>query len=114
MSNNQDNGNAAMREALVLIANTTECLEASLKRDNVWDGHIQAVCNIIEVARHALAKPPRNCDLFDTKDECREAFQKLRGHCVWADVSLWDNRDEIEAFLDWLFATKKGETDGSK
>ena len=64
--------------------------------------------------RVALSAPPRNCDLFDTKDKSREAFQKLRGHRVFADVSLWDNRDEIELFLDWLFATKKGATDGSK
>lgn len=51
--------------------------------------------------------PPRNCERFQTKDAAREAFQKLRGHRVWADVSLWDDRDEIEAFLDWLFALGK-------
>ena len=49
----------AMRNALVLIANIAECLEASLKRDNVWNGHIQAVGNIIEVARHTLETPIR-------------------------------------------------------
>ena len=53
----------------------------------------------------ALASPPRNCERFQTKDAAREAFQKLRHHRVWADVSLWDDRDEIEVFLDWLFAT---------
>ena len=52
----------------------------------------------------ALASPQRNCERFQTKDAAREAFQILRGHRVWADVSLWDDRDEIEAFLDWLFA----------
>ena len=55
----------------------------------------------------ALAAQPRNCDRFQTKDAAREAFQKLRHHRVWADVSLWDDKDEIEAFLDWLFATGK-------
>ena len=55
----------------------------------------------------ALASPLRNCERFQTKDAAKEAFQKLRGHRVWADVSLWDDRDEIEAFLDWLFATGK-------
>lgn len=50
-----------------------------------------------------ISRPLRNCDLFDTKDKAREAFQKLRGHRVLADVFLWDDRDEIEAFLDWLF-----------
>lgn len=58
-------------------------------------------------ARAALAEPPRNCERFQTKDAAREAFQKLRGHRVMADVSLWDDRDEIEAFLDWLFALGK-------
>jgi len=58
----------------------------------------------LEELRDALAAPPRNCNVFSTKDTAREAFQKLRGHRVLADVSLWDDRDEIEAFLDWLFA----------
>ena len=64
----------------------------------------------IKKARAALSALPRNCDLFDTKDKAREAFQKLRGHSILADVSLWDDRDEIEAFFDWLFTEAKGET----
>ena len=57
-------------------------------------------------ALDAISAPPRNCDRFQTKDAAREAFQKLRKHRVWADVSLWDDRDEIELFLDWLFANE--------
>ena len=62
---------------------------------------------LLNMAKAALAAPVRNCNMFQTKDAAREAFQKLRGHRVWADVSLWDDRDEIEAFLDWLFALGK-------
>ena len=93
----------AMREALEYAAR----ILAKWRQDapfSAWNEYGEA----IDKCRAALAAPPRNCDKFDTKDKAREAFQKLRGHCVWADVSLWDNRDEIEAFLDWLFATKKG------
>lgn len=59
--------------------------------------------------KNAGSTPPRNCDLFDTKDKAREAFQKLRGHSIRADVSLWDDRNEIEEFFNWLFAEAKGE-----
>ena len=65
--------------------------------------------DVIAKAKAALASPQRNCERFQTKDAAREAFQKLRHHRVWADVSLWDDRDEIEAFLDWLFALGKKE-----
>lgn len=67
----------------------------------MWQNEIRGAHKAVEAA---LGKPPRNCDVFGTKDTTREAFQKLRGHRVWADVSLWDDRDEIEAYLDWLFA----------
>lgn len=62
-----------------------------------------------DMAKAALSAPPRNCDLFDTKDKAREAFQKLRGHRILADVSLLDDRDEIEALFDWLFTEANGD-----
>lgn len=114
----KDGGNAAaMREAALpwiafaewLLENAGKDALGAAIRDN---GPI--IRQRLEELRAALAKPPRNCDVFGTKDATREAFQKLRRHRVFADVSLWDSRDEIEAFLDWSFATateQKGETD---
>lgn len=93
----------AMREALNEIQ--LVCYKAG-----ITIGY-DVACGIIKSkSRAALYAPPRNCDLFDTKDKAREAFQKLRGHRILADVSLWDDRDEIEALFDWLFAKPKGET----
>lgn len=96
---------AKLREALDLVDEgfTEGCLDAPGDCPTKHDLHRVSV--IREKVKSALAAPPRNCERFQTKDAAREAFQKLRHHRVWADVSLWDDRDEIEAFLDWLFAT---------
>ena len=59
--------------------------------------------------RAGLEAPTRNVDRFATLDEAREAFQKERGHKVWADVELWDSMDEAGAFVRWLFARVEGE-----
>ena len=111
---------AAMRKALVLIANTAECLEASLKRDNVWDGHIQAVCNIIEVARHTLAKPPHEAK-WTANGGYEFACCSSCGHLQYTG---WDSRaeqsdkigdfHELYKFCPNCGAQMKGETDGSK
>lgn len=93
---------AKLREA---CAEAAESAAEIMERVRHKDGLAFNTANYIAgVARTALAAPPRNCNVFSTKDTAREAFQKLRGHRVLADVSLWDDRDEIEAFLDWLFA----------
>ena len=95
-------GNAAkLREALKDIGRIVEQIRL-LYSDYPSETH-----EIARKANAALASPQRNCERFQTKDAAREAFQILRGHRVWADVSLWDDRDEIEAFLDWLFAIGK-------
>lgn len=94
---------AAMREALKQAMRVLHCsIVAEIL--NGEDAH-----EALNAVTTALSAPPRNCDLFDTKDKAREAFQKLRGHRILADVSLWDDRDEIEALFDWLFAKPKGE-----
>lgn len=84
-----------------------------IRYDYVWYPYtlesVKEICDRMNKEAE-IGRPLRNCDLFDTKDKAREAFQKLRGHRVLADVSLWDDRDEIEAFFDWLFeeVEKKG------
>lgn len=112
-------GNAAkMRDALVetqsVIAKCMDILNmipGGVEYDGLIDDVADELCDLREShVKPALSAPPRNCDLFDTKDKAREAFQKLRGHRILADVSLWDDRDEIEALFDWLFAKPKGET----
>ena len=108
---NEKLGNAAtMREALekVMFYLPHFLQYMRLHREEAEAGGYYE--RILEVVNAALSSPPRNCDLFDTKDKAREAFQKLRGHRILADVSLWDDRDEIEALFDWLFAKPKGET----
>lgn len=98
-------GNAkAMREAL------SDACYAMLNFLKTQNGGFDEMANAFDKAKSALSAPPRNCDLFDTKDKAREAFQKLRGHRILADVSLWDDRDEIEALFNWLFAKPKGGT----
>lgn len=62
----------AIRDALILIANTAEVLEASLKRDNAHESDIQAAANIRNVAWEALAKPLRNCDVGTAKETSNE------------------------------------------
>ena len=114
------NNMAAMHEALAVLnrINTIglKRLLVELVEADIFDGGlINKTISAVENARRVLSAPPRNCDMFQTKDAAREAFQKLRKHRVWADVSLWDDRDEIELFLDWLFAPaaeRRGESDG--
>jgi len=55
-------------------------------------------------ARYALSTPPLNCNRFATAEEARLEFQRIRGHKVWADIELWDDMDEVFAFVRWLFA----------
>ena len=109
-------GNAAkLREAAeVTLTTIKKCMDIlnSIPSDCGYDGLVEDVgdelCGLRDdFINAALAAPPRNCERFQTKDAARDAFQKLRHHRVWADVSLWDDRDEIEAFLDWLFALGK-------
>ena len=97
---------AKMREALSRILGTVDHLQTRFDMPKLAS---EEIVELKQIAESAISAPPRNCDLFDTKDKAREAFQKLRGHIIRADVSLWDDRNEIEAFFNWLFAEAKGE-----
>lgn len=63
---------------------------------------------LVPMLRAALAAPARNCDRFARAAEATRAFQVSRGHAVLADACLWDDRDEIGAFIEWLFEPEKG------
>ena len=91
----------------------TAALRDALKKVTTWadsgEGESEFGCEDCvhdreEMARAALDEPARNCDVFATLKDAREAFQKMRGHRVWGDVELWDDRDEIGEFFRWLFA----------
>lgn len=99
---NQFGNAAAMRKALESVRNW--CINRLVNAP--YQVTVEGILSFVNVG---LSVHPRNCDLFDTKDKAREAFQKLRGHRILADVSLWDDRDEIEALFDWLFSKPKGE-----
>ena len=86
---------AAMREALGNIRDLMLGLRAG---DSVSSAHI------LSVVDRALAAPARNCDLYPTAEKATRAFQQMRNHRVRADACLWDDRDEIGTFIDWLFA----------
>lgn len=81
---------------------------------------------IANICRAALAKPPRNCDVFKSEDEAKSAFIAYYNETFGLNGSI----DEIGAcdlkhnvdgichdYIQWLLAPateRKGEEDGSK
>ena len=86
----KDGGDAAaMREALVKLVDFCSRL---WKREKLTP--------LLERARAALAKPPRNCDKFQGDiEELREACLRERG--------LNPDEDFPEIFCEWLLAAAK-------
>jgi len=112
---------AALREALEHCRNCAQMIPQFVQGSRPERSSLDAVARyanaIVGEVKAALDKPARNCDKFKSLDEARKAFQILRGHKVWADVGLWDDRDEISAIFRWLFATataQEGANDGDK
>ena len=97
------NNTKAMREALKEIHDRVNSLDEECGVDPI---------EIRDIARTALAAPPRNCDRFKTKEEAATAFAKEKNLWIPQHI-LWD----LAPWLDWLFATateQKGANDGSK
>lgn len=88
-------GNAAMmREELMEIQ--LLCWKAGVTMEYA------VACGIIKAkSRAALAAPPRNCDLFATLDDARNAF--------FADYVPDETCSSATAFATWLFDEAKGE-----
>lgn len=92
---------AAMREALEKLK------EAYFEND---DGFARIDCSIVPdfegLIDAALAAPARNCDLYATLDDARNAF--------FADYVPDETCSSATAFAIWLFDEAKGATDEQK
>lgn len=87
---------AAMREALEMIHDKVNGLDEECGVDPV---------EIRDIARTALAAPPRNCDEYDCKSDAEVGFVKQTGETDESPL-YW------QLFANWLFATaeeRKGE-----
>lgn len=104
LANSPYGNGAKMREALEYIKQWSEDCISEEGADNVDD--------MIAVVDDALAEPPRNCDRLPNRAAAIEAYQKETGLNKHPAV-LW-TAAQIYAFIDWLFATKKGENDAIK
>lgn len=99
-------------DAIITPVNNAACrnaLEEILEKINEWDTggileHWQ-YSQLFDIADHALAEPPRNCERFKTKEEAATAFANEKKQWIPQQV-LW----ELAPWLDWLFVTmeKKG------
>ena len=97
---------AAMREALDEILETINKWRANNEMEH-WQ-----YSQLWDIANAALAEPPRNCDLYDSKEFARKVHEEYCSKYISAASNKFDFPMEFD---DWLFATAtKGETDGSK
>lgn len=89
---------AKLREAVKRI------VAASIvaKNANAPEWILQRMADIFAVATTALAAPPRNCDLYKTKEEAQEAF--LKEPCDHPCGICWVGDINNECGVDWLFA----------
>ena len=95
-------GNSAkMRKALDKLLNFLRWVYAQdypVSRDKLADA--------IDIGVSALAAPPRNCDMYTTLDDARNAF--------FADYVSDGTCSSATAFAIWLYDEAKGVTYGSK
>ena len=64
------------------------------------------LADAIDIGVSALAAPPRNCDMYTTLDDARNAF--------FADYVSDETCSSATAFAIWLYDEAKGVTYGSK
>lgn len=111
-----NNNTKAMREALKMFVDAYSTTSYTLCIENLRPA--------FQKAKAALAKPPRNCDIFKTESKRRAAFiayfneaYDLEGSKYAIDTyDLNHNADGIlHDYIEWLFApAEEGETNGSK
>ena len=106
--------NKAMREALDDIGNAAKLREA-LVQIVALAQQDQPRFAIISTAETALAEPPRNCDIYPTVAEARNAFvcEKCDDPC--GDCTVCDDDYALchPCGIKWLFAlAKEGGNDG--
>jgi len=131
---------AAIREALEEFVNHASCLyHCDIHRlypeTTSCDGVLaeggecpmKPECDAVFKGRAALAKPPRNCDVFESEADRQAAFiayyneeRSLKG--TFYEISTSDLKHDTDSILidyvEWLFKPAKpetkGETNGSK
>lgn len=95
---------AKLREALQTIHDKVNSLDEECGVDPV---------EIRDIARAALAKPPRNCDRFNTGNPIKDAEDAYSAWQRYCDDPTIPPSCKVEsAFRQWLFATAKPEKEG--
>ena len=96
------NNAAAMREALKTMSNLFEQGVICTSYANSAE-EMEQIEELYRKAKAALAKPPRNCDVYRTS---------------WEVLKHWDggldSAQSIVNMLDWLLDKAKGEADEQK
>lgn len=101
-----------MREALEAVDDAFSCGSLYASGDCPTPHDVSVFEDVRDKVKAALAAPPRNCDRLPNRASAIEAYQKDTGFNKHP-VVLW-TAAQIYAFIDWLFATKKGENDAIK
>lgn len=92
-------GNAAkIREALSRILGIADHLQT---RFTIPKLAYEEISELKQIAESALAAPPRNCDMYNTLDDARNAF--------FADYVPDETCSSATAFAIWTFDKVKGE-----
>ena len=92
-------GNAAkMREAMSRILGIADHLQTRFSISRLAS---EEISELKQIAESALAAPPRNCDMYTTLDDARNAF--------FADYVSDDTCSSATAFAIWLYDKSKGE-----
>ena len=103
---------SAMREALDMIHDKVNSLDEECGVDPV---------EIRDLARAALAKPPRNCDMFETEPEAKSAFIAYYNEAFGLkgskrEIDIGDLKHDVDGilhdYIQWLFTSVKSETKG--
>lgn len=92
---------AAMREAL---SDACYAMFNFLKTQN---GGYEEMSNALDKAKAALAKPPRNCDKYNTADEAYAGFRYFCDKSVCSECRCDQNTTTCR--LSWLFSEANGE-----
>ena len=91
-----ETGNAkAIREALESVRNW--CLNRLVN-----SSHQVTVEGLLSVVNTALAKPPRNCDKYNTADEAYAGFRKFCDKSVCSKCRFDENPTTCR--LSWLYS----------
>ena len=97
-------GNAAkMREALVKSRKAMDEISKSIFQGWIEDSLVNVAGEAQMAISAALSAPPRNCDLYKTLDDARNAF--------FADYVPDETCSSATAFAMWLFDEEKGATE---